>query len=245
MKLHILSDIHLGVEHYLPERIDADVVILAGDIAPREMGVLWALRWFADVPVIYVPGNHEYYGDDIEPMRAVLRTHATASRHMHLLDNDEVGIDGVRFLGATLWTNFRYFGEASAEEAMEEARRYMNDFRRIRHGGRPLRPMDMVERHHQSMRYLGERLRRPFNGPAVVVTHHGVSRRSMQERYRGALFNAAFCSNLYAFVESSGAAYWVHGHVHDAFDYSIGCPGEYGLNGFNPRLVVEVSGPVA
>jgi Icc-related predicted phosphoesterase len=61
--------------------------------------------------------------------------------------------------------------------------------------------------------------------------------------------SAAFASSLDEFVAASGVRIWVHGHLHDSADYSIGStrvicnPRGYPeeLNaGFQPGLVVEV-----
>ena len=65
MKLHILSDLHTEFVDFDPPETDADAVILAGDIGVGLEGLGWAARHFRDRPIIYVPGNHEFYGHDI------------------------------------------------------------------------------------------------------------------------------------------------------------------------------------
>lgn len=106
MKLHILSDLHLSLGPLELQDNDADAVVVAGDIARPKDAVAWlrALR----KPVMYVPGNHEFYGGSIAGTRAALRE-LCAGTNVHLLDNDEVIFDGVRF-GTTLWTDFMLFG---------------------------------------------------------------------------------------------------------------------------------------
>ena len=114
MKLNILSDLHLSLGALpIPEN-DADVVILAGDIARPREAVAWA-SGFAK-PVLYVPGNHEFYGGSIEGTVEELKR-LCAGTAIHVLDNDEVTIDGVRFLGTTLWTDFMLFGEGEKRAA--------------------------------------------------------------------------------------------------------------------------------
>ena len=114
MKLNILSDLHLGVAGMERPRNAADVVILAGDIARPERGAEFALGF--DKPVLYVPGNHEFYGSSFRATVAELKARCAGS-HVHVLDDDEIVIDGVRFLGSTLWTDFNLFGTGSEREA--------------------------------------------------------------------------------------------------------------------------------
>src|SRR5712691_9419481 len=108
MKIHILSDLHLEFSEQHPplELPDtgADVVVLAGDIDNGTCAIDWAEETFPHKTVLYVPGNHEYYGAQLPDAARVLRARAAESPNVHLLDNDELVIDGVRFLGTTLWT---------------------------------------------------------------------------------------------------------------------------------------------
>ena len=109
MKLHILSDLHLEFDPFPMPSTDADIVVLAGDIDLGTGGLAWAMNAIRK-PVIYVPGNHEFYFRHMNKTAIEMREIAAGSGNIHLLDNDEVIIDGVRFLGCTLWTNFELFG---------------------------------------------------------------------------------------------------------------------------------------
>ena len=111
MKLHILSDLHTEFAAFSPPETDADVVVLAGDIGVGLNGIEWAARRFPEVPVIYVPGNHEFYGHDIG-LTDELK--AAAPPNIHVLNNGRLEFDGVRFLASTLWTDFRLHGEGEA-----------------------------------------------------------------------------------------------------------------------------------
>jgi len=61
MRLQVFSDLHLEFGRFEPTIINADVVVLAGDIHQGTAGVKWARQYCHDCPVIYVPGNHEFY----------------------------------------------------------------------------------------------------------------------------------------------------------------------------------------
>jgi YfiH family protein len=135
MKLHILSDLHLGQGALTLPRTDADLVVLAGDIARPPEAVAWASQ--LGKPVLYVLGNHEFYGGSIASTAARFKA-LSARTNVRLLDDESVVIGNVRFLGSTLWTDFLLFGEGEQREAaIADAVRYMRDYSRIGIGDDP------------------------------------------------------------------------------------------------------------
>ncbi|NDP63076.1 metallophosphoesterase [Polaromonas sp.] len=247
MKILVLSDLHLelGISLTLPPRLtlDAyDVVILAGDIhSPGHKAVHWAQRGstFGGKPVVLVPGNHEFYGRLI-PTELAQMKQAAAGSNVHLLDRDGVVIDGVRFLGCTLWTDFQLpvrqpsgQSEVDVGRALLEANRCMNDFRlievlspsmnrlRFHEQTRQLQAADALAMHWIDRDWLRRQLAQPFEGLTVVVTHHAPSIGSVAERYGADWLTPAFVSHLpdeFFAVPSL----WVHGHTHSRFDYRRG-----------------------
>ena len=201
------------------------MLIAAGDIHdPLSEGVRWLADRAAGRPVIYVPGNHEWYAyrQSFTMSEESKRGQDLADRlGIHLLQDAEIIIDGVRFLGSTLWTDYALDGNPAA--AMRYAQRAMNDHRMIfpNELGQPFTPEDALRYHKHSLVWLGEALRMPFNGTTVVVTHHLPHPKSVHPGYAGDLLNPAFCSDLLGLVEGSGAALWVHGHTHGVADMSI------------------------
>jgi predicted phosphodiesterase len=219
-----------AMELVLPPEDQYDAVVLAGDIGSHTHGLEWAIRQFSK-HVIYVPGNHEYYGAHIHGLRVELRKCAALYPHVHLLDDGVVelgdpatnGTEAVRFIGATLWTNFRLFGDTLAQIGcqMHDAKYGMLDFQVIRKGnGNTFEPADSVQMYNRSASFIGDELRKPFEGKTVVVTHHLPSARSVVERYRTSLLSAGFASHLDGLVERADV--WVHGHTHDRLDYDLG-----------------------
>jgi hypothetical protein len=101
MRLHILADLHLECGSFQPSKVKADAVVLAGDIFNGVQGLEWALKTFPDQPVVFVAGNHEYYGGDIPKLTGELRKLAKGT-NVHFLENDSVCIGDIVFLGATL-----------------------------------------------------------------------------------------------------------------------------------------------
>ncbi len=222
MRIRILSDLHLEFSDWMPPVCEADVVVLAGDVGVGVRGIRWARRCFGAVPLVYVPGNHEFYGGVIQDVRAELR--ATARREgVHLLDRRSILIGGTRFLGATLWTDFALYGSSPSRlaEAMADAEDGMNDFHVIgcREAGR-LRPERTREIHLRQLKWLRTMLTKPFEGSTVVVTHHLPHRRSVHAKYEGSRLNPCFASDLSHLVRPP-VALWIHGHTHVTCDYVV------------------------
>jgi predicted phosphodiesterase len=247
MKLHILSDLHTEFADFVPPEMNAEAVILAGDIGVGVEGVRWAARHYPVRPVVYVPGNHEFYGHDID---LIAELEAAAPENIAVLSDDVLVLGGVRFLGSTLWTDFKLHGEGEAWFARERARRCMNDFVRITQGGRRFRPEDSVVLHEASRTWLVRQLEQAFDGPTVLVTHHLPALKSIAPRYANDSLNPAFASRLEVLIERYQPALWIHGHTHEACDYELfgtrvvcnprGYPGEYGHPGFRPHFTVVV-----
>ena len=183
--------------------------------------------------VVLVPGNHEYYDQVMRDELARMRGLSEAAREppVHVLDCDSVVIDGVRFLGCTLWTDFELRidtpqGLASdPARGMAAARKAMVDYRAIdvvdTGGTRKLTPEDTLSLHHMHRAWLAQALAEPFDGPTVVVTHHGPHRGSLATRFADDWVSTAFINELPdAFF--SVPALWVHGHTHTSFDYRVG-----------------------
>lgn len=275
MKLLILSDLHLEFAPFEPAAdLVFDVVILAGDIhSPARAAIQWAVERFPNTPVVYVPGNHEYYDGRLDTTLAEARS-APEGSHVHLLDGDERVIDGVRFLGATLWTDFELAIEtpegpvSDVAWAMKKATNLLNDYALIRtldeaaepgtwrdEQGRKLQAADTLRIHQTQRAWLQAKLAEPFAGPTVVVTHHAPHRGSLSPRYAGDWASGAFVNELPdQFFEVP--VLWVHGHTHQSFDYRVrACrvvcnprgyvnwSGRTENQAFEPGLIVDVPPP--
>lgn len=254
MKLNILSDLHLSLGALELPRNDADVVILAGDLARPKEAVSWA-SGFAK-PVLYVPGNHEFYGDSLVGAANEIKQLCVGS-NIRVLDNDQVTIDGVRFLGTTLWTDFMLFGEGEKRTAaMREAVSFMRDFSRIRAdetADAPFTPAASAALFKIQAGWLEGKLAEPHAGPTVVITHHAPSRKSIHPRFADSLLNACFASDAERLIDAGRTRLWVHGHTHDSFDYLLNgtrvvCnPRGYAKDGanenslFDPNFSIEIN----
>jgi Icc-related predicted phosphoesterase len=253
MKLWVISDLHLEFdEHYELPVPDADVAVVAGDVTT---GVGNSIRWLdrhvaPAMPVVFVAGNHEFYGHSVMEGIEWGRVHAAECPNVHFLNDEAMEIGGVRFLGATLWTDFNLDGDGAWAAANFEGR--MNDSRQIAWRMLPSREhfgaLRAKQLHIQSKRFLREQLAAGFDGPTVVVTHHAPHPGSVHRRYKGSSLNPSFASDLSEMMELWKPSLWVHGHVHDSFDYVVRntrvlCnPRGYLTENaaFDPALVVEV-----
>lgn len=245
MRIHLLSDLHVEFSAFTPQVLEADVFILAGDIDVKTRGVAWAKQAFSG-PVLYVPGNHEYYGGHLS--RTLEKMRAGQDDRVRVLDRDEVVIAGVRFLGATMWTDFAATGNPPIASLC--AQNAMNDFRQIRtENYRRIRPADLVEESVKTRDWLRARLAEPFDGHTVVITHHAPTLRSLHDNpHAGGHLDAAYANRLEDLMGGDKVALWVHGHSHTAVDYDVmgtrvvcnpkGYPGEE--TGFNPGLVLTL-----
>jgi Icc-related predicted phosphoesterase len=248
MRLHILSDLHLEFAPFEPAEVKADVVILAGDVHPGDLGLEWILENYPETPVLFVLGNHEFYGHDLLKLTLELKERCQGT-NIHILENDRIEIGDVTFLGATLWTDFALLGDEAAAQA--EAAFQMTDYRRIHLGSADSKfhPRDSRKMHLESVSWLAEQVRLNAGKKTVIVTHHAPSLRSIKPKNQNRPLNPAYASNLETLVESSGAILWVHGHIHHCSDYVIGATRviantrgypEEEVSGFNPALVVEI-----
>ncbi|MHB8919412.1 MAG: metallophosphoesterase [Halothiobacillus sp.] len=266
MKIHILSDLHLEIARWRKpadlNAIDADVTVLAGDIGSGLQGLEFALS--IDRPVLYVMGNHEHYSQKhtihslLENARAMV-----AGTHVQILENEAITMDGVRFLGCTLWSDFALFGLSSQVRSMLTSSMQINDYKNIhitRHSrqGQLMVPSDAVEMHKDSRAFIEQALDEDHTMSTVVITHHAPSRQSVQSVDRltssqraielNDELSGSYASNLEHLVERTDL--WIHGHTHRALDYRIGDgrvvsnPRGYGgtaeVKGFDPFMVVEV-----
>jgi Icc-related predicted phosphoesterase len=223
--LWILSDLHLELTRGwdLPAgdaRPVFDVLVVAGDLVTRmERGVKWLRERVPDRPVLYIAGNHEPYGQDIDLDLEKARA-AAAGSNVRVMQNDTVTISDFTFLGSTLWTDFDLFDDP--DYAMAAAGETMNDYRKIRiaNYGLRLRPKDTALRHMESRDFIARELRKP--GRHVVVTHHGPHPDAARRGFECDISSAAYTSDLSALIQECGPQLWIYGHTHESRDFTVG-----------------------
>jgi Icc-related predicted phosphoesterase len=234
------SDLHLdfgsvGIidnKNLTPAFIEADILILAGDIAEvenmfrksvsskynltEEIQLFFKLVSEKYKRVIWVLGNHEYYGLDYTKAKDLAKSMESMYPNLHVLQNEYVVIDGVAFYGSTLWTDLTNPNDSLL------AKYSMSDYKHIRHNNRSLNPSYTTAEHQYTIKNLQD-FRNVFPGhKRVVITHHTPSLKSVAPQYKGNSLNCCFANNLDELVEYVDPVIWVHGHTHTGFNYSIG-----------------------
>jgi len=235
---------------WLPTIPDADVCVVAGDVM---QGCGNSIRWLDQhvapvMPIVFVAGNHEFYGHSIVEGLEWARVHAAECPRVHFLENDIAVIGGVRFVGCTLWVDFALDGDMAWAAANFEGG--INDTRAIAWRHLPAREAFTSKRvqelHGRSRAFLQHALQ--FDGPTVVVTHHAPHPYSVNPRWKGSSLNPSFASDLTEVIVEHRPHLWIHGHMHDSAAYVVAgtqvlCnpKGYHNENPmFDPTLVVEV-----
>jgi len=247
MKIHILSDLHTEHSNFSLPKTEADIIVLAGDIGVGLGGLDWLHQQDIEQPVLYIPGNHDFYHHDTSLIQS-MKKHA--QDNVFILNNEMFDIGDVRFLGTTLWADFTHFGASTQNEAMDYAQKNLADFSVITHQGKPFNPIDAIALHRESLQWLKEKLNDGYSGTTIVITHHAPSALSVHPKYKDDLITAAFVSPLDDLMGNDKVSLWIHGHMHKAFDYKIsgtrvicnprGHPPYKIHNGFVSDLVVNV-----
>jgi len=243
MRVRVMSDLHL--EFGMMDPGEGDILVLAGDICVasdyekfHEFFVKCVKNYNR---VFYVMGNHEHYHGDFTQTESILRNKLPLG--VTLLNNSSHCVDGVHFVGATLWTNMNNLNV----DTMEEARSYMNDYHLVEN----FTPEQSVDEHLQTREWL-ERCLPMLRGPVFMITHHAPSPQSIHGRYLES--TPMYSSEMESFIKKyPHIKYWAHGHCHHTNDYMIGeCnvianPRGYATveenKKFNPEFEIELTTP--
>jgi hypothetical protein len=236
MRLHVLSDLHVDFAPFVPPVVDADVVVLAGDIGIGTNGLTWARKAFPDTRIVQIAGNHEFYGSQMEALSIDMRMAARDQGIIYLENNvAEFPEHGVRIIGSTLWTDFQLFGSSRTEiaNAQKAAGILLRDFSVIRCGRSYLTPEQTVDLHAQARNFISAELAKPYDGKTVAVTHHCPAWASVHPKFQHDIVSAAFASRCEDLIEK--AHLWVHGHTHCSVDTRVGDDPNRGRIICNPR----------
>jgi predicted phosphodiesterase len=251
MKIRLLSDLH--TEFRLPyktadfaEYRGEDVLVLAGDIASGSTNVMDVIKFFKaqGFPnIVYVPGNHEYYGGNFTEFNEKMQDKCNRCANVYYLNPGQVEIDGVLFVGGTLWTNF-----ADSPTSQWHAKRSINDFRVIKNFGVSV----AYDTYYQHVDFIKTAYEARNNRKVVVVTHFLPARECIAPRWQGPdLLNDYFANNLGEYIATMSDTTWMFGHTHDATSIVLGNTrvvanphGYYGAvddgAGFDPFKTIEV-----
>jgi len=237
MKIWHFSDLHLKKEDlgkigYLGAPPKADVAVILGDLG----GDLEEnLRWCATnirprMPVVYVPGNHDFVSKSLLKASADGRRFAR-TLGIHYLDQDTAVVGGVRFTGGTFWSDYGVDVNRDGLEGEANVRRNMEaalgkaDYKRIFHDertGERLRPWHTAAVHDQTKGFIRRTLATKFDGPTVVLTHYGALKDCAQPGFENSPTHPSYTSDQSAMIEAYKPAMWLHGHIHHFHETMVG-----------------------
>ena len=249
MRIRVLSDLHREFGPTDIPKLDADVIILGGDIATKQNALPWIREFTDDTPTAYVCGNHEFYGDKLPRVTERL-TEMTDGSHIHILEDSFFNVGSWHIYGCTLWTDMALIEDWQSGAAL--AAGVMNDYKRVRNSARGYKrpsPRETRQIHLLSIQRMGEFFQSHDPARTVVVTHHAPSLLSLPLRRREEPISCAYASRLDDFTLRHQPPLWNHGHIHHSNDYCIGAtrvvanPQAYPDDpnpSFDPRLIIEL-----
>jgi predicted phosphodiesterase len=250
MKIAVCSDLHLEFGGLILRNTDnADVLVLSGDICVAKdllelgspMSKSEAIHDFFKncsdefKHVIYIVGNHEHYHGDFRDTIRDLKYNLHYLQNLHILDKETVALEGVTFIGGTLWTDMN--GEDPM--TLNTIGSMMNDFRCVKNSNKKVSfrdadgnfhervakfsPEDAVEDHKKMVDYIRHVVEGKDDQKFVVVGHHAPSKLSTHPKYQNeTLMNGGYSSTLDFFIEAHPQIkLWTHGHTHEIFDYVL------------------------
>ena len=238
LTLGLVSDLHWESEQdFELEASGVDVLIAAGDLLngnEPETAIARLSKAAGKTPVLYVPGNHEFFGHTIESGLERLRQ-AAKNTKVRILYRQSVTIGGVEFLGATLWSGFELFGPTQRARCEKAAQEQLYDFKRILGTSRkPITPAQVRAEHLKDVEWLGKHLKKNTRPPTVVISHFAPSALSLKKGKGSDPLSAYFANANDALVVQANA--WVHGHVHQSRHYRLAQAAEnHGVVLSNPR----------
>lgn len=248
MLVKCISDLHLhGTAPFRYVDHGEYVCVLAGDIAEGVNGLAWAMAKIPQhIKVLYVPGNHEYYGHDYALLNARFRAHNRMGTNVHVLLNETVTIGDVDFVGTTLWADFNLYG--NQELYAKEWYLGLNDSIYIRNNGGRIGPADFIRWHDEAKWFIKNTCETPTTNTRVLITHY-CHELSVAPQYRNDPLTPGFAVKIPVDMHEKFKVHF-HGHTHASFDYEtnygtrVVCnPRGYGaenLNGFNDELVIDI-----
>ncbi len=240
MKIKLMSDLHSEFwhpnrgqvpAHLLENSQKADVIILAGDIEVGMLKTANVLHQFAEVyqKVVYLPGNHEFYGSNIHEMDDL---RMWVPENVYVLNPGVVKINDVTFIGAPLWTNFR----GGHPGAKQSAKQCISDFRQIRDFG----PEVCEALFNEHATFIHE-VYNATPGKKVIVTHFLPAIECIDKQYQNeGLLNYYFANDMASWISTLEDTTWCFGHTHESVDIKINntrllC-NPYGYNGENKKF---------
>jgi Icc-related predicted phosphoesterase len=246
MKIQYFSDIHMEFNSKFPNiRDDVDILIIAGDLH-NSKGIIKTLKEIdktIKIPVIFVPGNHEYYGNQKANVDYQFSELTKNLNNVFILNNKVIYLQGITFIGGTA------FWDGSGGRLSKQVIYTMNDFSTI---------YDCISNNYglswgfESRKFFERSMFEAWlsKTPTICVSHNAPTLDSIQPEFRSSELNVCFANDWRHLITQFQPNIWIHGHMHQSIDYMIGetrilC-NPYGYETgeinktFNPNEVIEI-----
>jgi Icc-related predicted phosphoesterase len=190
---------------------DTDLIVIAGDVHVHALNIVYVLEHINrvhNIPVFYVPGNHDYYHSSFIEENDVFNRFLYKEDCYSVLLNDSIDINGITFFGCM--GNI----DSSYEEINVWKHGALNDFRLIK-------DFDDHEKYGKFEHKCLDRGLQHTEGKSIVVTHTMPSPRCINDKYSGSLLNPCFANNWEDIIYKHNPLYWICGHTHDEVDIVI------------------------
>jgi predicted phosphodiesterase len=228
-KIQFISDLHLehNSKRIKPDILpDTDILVLAGDIHTKPESLPKFFRRIQkqkDIPIIYVMGNHEYYGHIFPDVRKEYYKACQEVENVYMLEKAVLFLNNIRFIGTALYSDLSNPLEAMAVQ------QGLTDFRTVTTQDERFTGYGSFTAMHWHQEYLqcrefikNELLREYDDGPTVVVTHFAPSLKLIPDMFKSSNLNAGFYSNCEALIYAGMPDVWIYGHSHSDIDIEIG-----------------------
>lgn len=217
LSIDVVSDLHIHEKKHLPKlKKNSDILIIAGDVCSVINPVL--IDFFSSLNydhVLYIPGNHEYYASNWYTTVSKLKNILLQFPNVHLLNDEIITIENITFLGSTLWTDCN----KKNPNTMFYVKQYLNDYNFIfKKNDITITPEDTIKQHSKSLKFIKKNIKKVD----VIITHHAPASPSIPHKYKHSNINGGFYSDLSNLILDNKINCWIHGHVHDPCDYSLG-----------------------
>lgn len=221
MKVHAVSDLHcdnweiLGHALAVPRlKVVGDILVINGDTSDgqleRYLETLTANYLEKGLPVLYVAGNHDHYYRHLDTSKAELER-VCKNLGVINLDNTSFVREGVRFYGATTWTNFD-LNNAKPMLQMNMAKVLVADYKYIK----GLCPEATQLLHQQTVEMLlnESRIAKEKSEKLVFVSHHAPLHECIPEKFASNPVSGAYASDMAQALTEAGVAWAIYGHLH-------------------------------
>lgn len=227
LRVSFISDIHLSEKNKLiPKDLvklrksNVDVLLILGDISsdPSDWKEFLQIirKYFSSGPILFLMGNHEYYNHDINTATKDYAQAIQDDRDAYILDNSNIIINGINFIGSTLWSSFELGKDISIAE------KQIFTFKRVKNGNRYITKNEILEIHRQSLRFIQNSIHNSLSECNVVITHYPPITLKNLSLLSGYELDGAQCSPLEDFIIKNKPQYWLYAHIHEPLKKIVG-----------------------